>query len=42
MSQENVDDVVRRWLWALENDTDAFGDAIHPEIEWSPWLIARV
>jgi ketosteroid isomerase-like protein len=33
MSQANVE-VVRRWLWAFENDTDAFRDTIHPEIEW--------
>jgi ketosteroid isomerase-like protein len=33
MSQENVE-VVRRWLWAFENDTDAFRETIHPEIEW--------
>jgi len=37
MSQEHVDGVVRRWLWAFENDTDAFRDIIHPEIEWSPF-----
>jgi ketosteroid isomerase-like protein len=31
---ENV--VVRRWLWAFQNDTDAFRDLLHPEIEWFP------
>jgi hypothetical protein len=33
MSQENVE-VVRRWLWAFENDVDAFRDTLHPEIDW--------
>ena len=36
MSQDNVE-VVRRWIWAFENDTDAFRDTLHPEIEWSPF-----
>jgi ketosteroid isomerase-like protein len=36
MSQGNVE-LVRRWLWAFENDTGAFRDALHPEIEWSPF-----
>jgi len=39
MSPENaeVDNVVvRRWIWAFENDTDAFRDTLHPEIEWFP------
>jgi ketosteroid isomerase-like protein len=39
MSQENVEVknvVVRRWIWAFENDTDAFRDTLHPEIEWFP------
>jgi ketosteroid isomerase-like protein len=35
MSQENVE-VVRQFLWAFENDTDAFRDTLHPEIEWFP------
>ena len=35
MSQENVE-VVRRCLWALENDTDAFRNTLSPEIEWFP------
>jgi SnoaL-like domain len=35
MAQENVE-IVRRCLWALENDTDAFRDTLHPEIEWFP------
>jgi hypothetical protein len=33
MSQENVE-IVRRWLWAFENDVDAFRDTLHPEIQW--------
>ena len=28
--------VVRRWLWAFENDTTAFREVLHPEIEWFP------
>lgn len=28
--------VVRRFFWAFENDTDAFRDSLHPEIEWFP------
>src|ERR1044071_8757436 len=39
MSQENVkvkNQVIRRWLWAFENDTDAFRATLHPEIEWFP------
>jgi hypothetical protein len=39
MPQENVrvkNDVIRRWLWALENDTAAFRATLHPEIEWFP------
>jgi hypothetical protein len=39
MSQENVrvkNEVIRRWLWALENDTAAFRATLHPEIEWFP------
>ena len=36
MSQENIE-IVRRWLWAFENDTDAFRDTLHPEIEWFPF-----
>jgi ketosteroid isomerase-like protein len=31
---ENV--VVRRCIWAFENDTDAFRDTLHPDIEWFP------
>ncbi len=37
MSQENVEvgnAVVRRWLWAFENDAEAFRDSLHPDIEW--------
>lgn len=30
-------EVVRGWLWAFENDTDAFRDSLHPEIEWFPF-----
>jgi ketosteroid isomerase-like protein len=39
MSQKNVrvnSDVIRRWFWAFENDTDVFRDLLHPEIEWFP------
>ena len=39
MSQENVavkNLVVRRLFWAFENDTAAFRDVLHPEIEWFP------
>jgi ketosteroid isomerase-like protein len=39
MSQENVEvrnEVVRRWFWAFENDTQAFRDTLHPDIEWFP------
>ena len=36
MSRENVE-VVRRWLWAFENDSEAFRHTLHPEIEWSPF-----
>jgi ketosteroid isomerase-like protein len=37
MSRENAEvrnEVVRTWLWAFENDTDAFRDILHPEFEW--------
>jgi ketosteroid isomerase-like protein len=37
MSLENANAVTRRWLWAFENDTDAFRDTLHPEIEWFPF-----
>jgi ketosteroid isomerase-like protein len=39
MSQENVrieNPVIRRWLWAFENDSSAFEAILHPEIEWFP------
>jgi hypothetical protein len=36
MSQENVE-IVRRWLWAFENDEDVFREVTHPEIEWAPF-----
>jgi ketosteroid isomerase-like protein len=39
MSQENVEvknPVVRRCLWAFENDTATFREVLHPEIEWYP------
>jgi ketosteroid isomerase-like protein len=39
MSQENVEvrnEAVRRFLAAFENDSDAFRDTLHPEIEWYP------
>src|SRR2546429_2534656 len=28
--------VIRRWLWAFENDTSVFEAVLHPEIEWFP------
>ena len=27
-------EVVRRFFWAFENDSDAFQDLCHPEMEW--------
>jgi ketosteroid isomerase-like protein len=39
MSPENLrvkNEVIRRWFWAFENDTAAFRDSLHPEIEWFP------
>jgi ketosteroid isomerase-like protein len=36
VSQENVD-LVRRWLWAFENDESAFSESTHPEIQWAPF-----
>jgi ketosteroid isomerase-like protein len=36
MSRENIE-VVRAWVWAFENDADAFRDTLHPEIEWRPF-----
>jgi ketosteroid isomerase-like protein len=39
MSTEEVEvrnEVVRRFFWAFENDTDAFRDTLHPDIEWYP------
>ena len=35
MSQENVE-VVRRYIWAFENDLDTFRELTHPAIEWAP------
>jgi ketosteroid isomerase-like protein len=35
MSQANVE-IVRRFLWAFENDTDVFRGTLHPQIEWFP------
>jgi ketosteroid isomerase-like protein len=29
--------VVRRWISSFENDTDAFRNSLHPEIEWCPF-----
>jgi ketosteroid isomerase-like protein len=29
--------VVERWIWAFENDADAFRDILHPEIVWFPF-----
>ena len=37
MSRENVEvrnEAVRRFLATFDNDTDAFRDTLHPEIEW--------
>jgi ketosteroid isomerase-like protein len=36
MAQENVG-VVRRAMWAFENDADAFAAITHPEVEWFPY-----
>jgi ketosteroid isomerase-like protein len=36
MSEDNLE-VVRRWIWAFENDADAFRATLHPEIEWFPF-----
>jgi ketosteroid isomerase-like protein len=39
MSEQKVEvrnDVVRRFFSAFDGDTDAFRDALHPEIEWFP------
>src|SRR6266566_2562727 len=36
MSQGNVE-IVRRWAWAFEHDTDTFVELAHPEIEWAPF-----
>ena len=36
MSQENVE-LVRRSLWAFENDGEAFRETLHSEIEWRPF-----
>src|SRR5207244_11718323 len=36
MSQANVE-IVRRWGQAFDNDTDAFRQVTHPEIEWMPF-----
>jgi ketosteroid isomerase-like protein len=29
-------EVVRKWFWAFENDTEAFRDTLHPDIQWFP------
>jgi hypothetical protein len=34
MSQESVE-LVRRWIWAFENDDAAFREVTHPDIEWA-------
>jgi ketosteroid isomerase-like protein len=36
MSETNVE-VVQRWVWAFVNDTDAFRELLHPDIEWMPF-----
>ena len=28
--------LIRRWLWAFENDASAFEAVLHPDIEWFP------
>jgi SnoaL-like domain len=30
-------DIVRRYLWAFDNDTELFRDTIHSEVEWFPF-----
>ena len=30
-------ELVRRFLWAFENDGEAFRETLHPEIEWCPF-----
>jgi ketosteroid isomerase-like protein len=35
VSQENVE-IVRRFIWAFENDLDTFRELTHPAIEWAP------
>jgi ketosteroid isomerase-like protein len=40
MAHENRqvrNEAVRRFISAFENDTDAFRDTLHPEIEWFPF-----
>ncbi len=34
---EDKAEVARTWLWAFENDADAFRETLHPEIEWFPF-----
>jgi ketosteroid isomerase-like protein len=36
MSQENIE-LVRRFVWAFENDSEAWRERLHPEIEWYPF-----
>jgi ketosteroid isomerase-like protein len=36
MSQANVE-IVRKWAWAFDSDTDAFRALTHPEIAWMPF-----
>jgi ketosteroid isomerase-like protein len=36
MSQQSVE-VVQRWVWAFEHDTDTFLALAHPELEWAPF-----
>jgi ketosteroid isomerase-like protein len=36
VSEQNVE-IVRRFAWAFENDTETFRELIHPEIEWMPF-----
>jgi hypothetical protein len=36
VSEENVE-IERRSVWAFENDTDTFGELLHPGIAWMPF-----
>ena len=36
MSQKNVE-LVRRWIWAFQNDVELFRQTAHTDIEWFPF-----